>query len=295
MNAHVPASAWGLKGHTLIGQAAMARLPADLPAFLRADDAKNEIIYLQDEEDRLKIGEDLDRAWSSEWNTDHYLDVDDDDMVGGILSLSSLPQTRDDYVKALWTAAKPVDPYKVGFLPYSILEGYEQVRADFALWRQAPAAERTRRAALVVHDIGIVSHFVGDGSQPLHVTVHYNGWGDYLNPQNYTDSRTFHADYEGQFVDANVNLGDITPLVGPAQVFPSVPFAAIEQYLVETNARVVPLYDLAKHGAMDATAPAAVRTQLVALTAYQLAAAATMLDSLIETAWRSSATLKDTD
>ena len=291
--AHTPAQAWGLKGHTMIGQAAMAHLPADVPAFLRSDDAKNEIIYLQAEEDRLKIGTDMDRAWSREWSTDHYLDVDDNSMIGGVLSLTALPETRDSYIKALWSAAKPTDPYSVGFLPYAILEGYEQVRADFALWRLAPAAERDRRASLTIHDIGIFSHFVGDGSQPLHVSVHFNGWGDYPNPQDYTDSHTFHEDYETHFVDDNVTVDDVSPLVGTPKILPDVPLGAIEHYILESNARVVPLYDLAKRGAMDATGTPATRAELVSLTSDQLAAAATMLDSLIETAWRSSATLKE--
>jgi len=290
--AHAPAQAWGLKGHTMIGQAAMAHLPADVPAFLRSDDAKNEIIYLQAEEDRLKIGTDVDHAWAREWSTDHYLDVDDNGMVGGALSLTALPETRDSYIKALWSAPKPTDAYSVGFLPYAILEGYEQVRADFALWRVAPADERARRASLTIHDIGIFSHFVGDGSQPLHVSVHFNGWGDYPNPQNYSESHTFHEDYESRFVDANVTVDQVTPLVGPSQVLPDVPLAAIEHYILETNARVVPLYDLAKRGAMDGSGPPATRAELVSLTSDQLAAAATMLDSLIETAWRSSASLK---
>lgn len=292
VNVHAAASAWGLKGHTLVGQAAMARLPADLPAFLRTDDAKNEIVYLQDEEDRLKIGEDLDRAWAREWTTDHYLDIGDDGTVGG-LPAASLPETRDDYIKALWTSAKPVDAYAVGFLPYAIVEGYEQVRADFALWRQAPPAERAQRAGLAVHDIGIFAHFVGDGSQPLHVSVHYNGWGDYPNPQDFSESRTFHADYEGKFVDENATLASVTALVGPAQVFPDVPLAAVSRYLLDSNAQVVPLYKMAKAGAMDPSASPQAKAKLVAFTSARLAAAATMLDSLIETAWRSSASLTD--
>jgi hypothetical protein len=27
--------------------------------------------------------------------------------------------------------------------------------------------------------LGIWSHYGGDASQPLHVSIHYNGWGDY--------------------------------------------------------------------------------------------------------------------
>lgn len=287
-----PAQAWGLKGHTIIGVAAVARMPADLPAFLQTKSAKDEITYLQDEEDRLKIGEDQDRAWAREWTTDHYLDIGDDGLVAGVISLDALPATRDDFIKALWTGPHPVDAYSIGFLPYSIVEGYEQVRTDFALWRVAPAAEKGERASLTVHDIGIFAHFVGDASQPLHTTVHFNGWGDYPNPAGYTTSRTFHADFEDVFVDAHVSASDVIPLEGPAQTLSDVPLSEIGRYLAASNAQVVPLYELAKRGALAANGPADARTAAINLAAKQLAAAATMLDSLIETAWRASASLK---
>src|SRR5450755_1138491 len=284
IGACAPAHAWGLKGHTIIGVAAVARMPADLPAFLQAKSAKDEIAYLQSEEDRLKIGEDQDHAWAREWTTDHYLDIGDDGRVAGTISLDALPATRDDFIKALWTGSHPVDAYSVGFLPYSILEGYEQVRADFALWRAAPDAEKAERARLTVHDIGMFAHFVGDASQPLHTTVHFNGWGDYPNPAGYTTSRTFHADFEDVFVDAHLSASDVIPLVGSAQTLSDVPLAEIGRYLLASDVQVVPLYELAKRGAFTANGPADARTAAIKLAAKQLAAAASMLDSLIETA-----------
>src|SRR5579872_6142652 len=173
-----------------------------------------------------------------------------------------------------------------------MLDGGEQLLSDCAYLRFDHGSVTALDEQLILRDIGVWSHFVGDGSQPLHVSVHFNGWGDYPNPQNYSESHTFHEDYESRFVDANVTVDQVTPLVGPSQVLPDVPLAAIEHYILETNARVVPLYDLAKRGAMDGSGPPATRAELVSLTSDQLAAAATMLDSLIETAWRSSASLK---
>jgi hypothetical protein len=43
-------------------------------------------------------------------------------------------------------------------------------------------ADRRLREKLTIRDIGIWSHYVGDASQPMHVSVHFNGWGDYPNP-----------------------------------------------------------------------------------------------------------------
>jgi hypothetical protein len=290
-----PAHAWGVKGHTMIGEAAVAHLPADLPAFMQTKSAKDEIVYLQAEEDRLKIGVVQDHAWAREWTTDHYLDIGDDGMVAGIISLDALPATRDDFIKALWNAPQHIDAYSVGFAPYAILEGYEQVRADFALWRRATPDEKSERASLTVHDIGMFAHFVGDGSQPLHMTVHFNGWGEFPNPAGYTTSHTFHADYEDVFVDAHLSAGDVTPLVGSTQVLSEVPLAEIGRYLAKTNTQVDPLYALAKRGAMAPGDPPDAQAALIKLSAVQMAEAATMLDSLIETAWRASATLKADD
>ena len=290
-----PAQAWGLKGHAIIGEAAVARMPQDLPAFMQSKAAKDEIVYLQSEEDRLKIGVTQDRAWAREWTTDHYLDIGDDGKVAGFISLDALPATRDDYITTLWQSPKHVDAYSVGFAPYAILEGYEQVRADFALWRLAPAAEKAERESLTIHDIGVFAHFVGDGSQPLHMSVHYNGWGEYPNPAGYTTSRTFHADYEDVFVDAHLTAADVQPLVRPAKTFADVPLAEIGRYLTATSAQVVPLYEMAKHGALASGEPSDAQRALIKFSAVRLAAAATMLDSLIETAWHASATLKGQD
>jgi hypothetical protein len=291
-----PAFGWGLGGHTIVGQAAMAHLPDGLPSFLSAAAAKEEIIYLQAEEDRLKLGEPDELAWTREWTTDHYIDMGDDGKVGGVLSMSALPATRDEFIQALEHAKAPIDAYRVGFLPYAILEGYEQVRTDFALWRLAPAGDKDERARLAIHDIGVFAHFVGDGSQPLHVTVHYNGWGDFPNPNGYTESKTTHADFEGAFVDKFVPLAEVQPLVGPARVLSTIPLAEIEAYLLATDGQVAPFYDLEKAGGFVLSdSSSAAHRRAVQFTAVRLAAGSQMLVSLILTAWQTSAGMKQGD
>src|SRR5579864_1644873 len=253
----VVANAWGLKGHTIIGVVSTAHFPNDLPAFLRTQAAKDAITYLQSEEDRLKIGEDEEVAWGHEWPTYHYIDIADDGKIGGAIAIDALPATRDDFEQALLHATVPVDAYKVGFLPYAILEGYEQVRSDFALWRAATnPSDRKYREALTIHDIGIFSHFVGDGSQPLHVTVHFNGWGNYPNPHNFSTDRNTHAQFEDEWVDRYMSPQVVSPLMQAASVFSATPLAEIEHYLQESNSFVVPFYELKARGGFDlANAP----------------------------------------
>jgi hypothetical protein len=298
------ARAWGLEGHRIIGVVAMRNLPATVPSFLQTQATKDQIIYLQSEEDRLKIG-DSQAAWDREWPTDHYLDVDDNDMIGGVVALSGLPATRDQFEQLLARAPQAIDAYNVGFLPYAILEGYEQVRSDFALWRQADSDARlhpspqsqtvkTYREQLTIHDIGIFSHFVGDGSQPLHVTIHYNGWGNYPNPQQYSTEKNTHAEFESDWVSRYINPEIVNPLFRQPTQLSAIPLPEIERYLAETNAQVIPFYQLKARGGFDLSdSTSAAHQQALQFTAQRLAAASQMLDSLIITAWQTSSTLQN--
>src|SRR6185437_1343189 len=122
---------------------------------------------------------------------------------------------------------------KAGWLPYSIVDGYQQLVKDFSLWRADVAgikfaktaadrkwlmADRKRREALTMRDLGYWAHFVGDGSQPQHVSVHYNGWGDFPNPQNFSGVN-LHARFETDFINAHVQEKDVAPLVGAYRPF----------------------------------------------------------------------------
>src|ERR1700712_3373533 len=59
---------------------------------------------------------------------------------------------------------------------------------------------------------GWLGHYVADGSMPLHTTIQYNGWTG-PNPNGYTTEHHIHAQFESDFVAANVKAGDVAPLV----------------------------------------------------------------------------------
>lgn len=294
------AGAWGLRGHEIIGRVATNHLAAELPAFVRTTAAKDEITYLQSEEDRLKIGEADEIAWTREWTTDHYIDIGDDGKIAGTLALHALPPTRDEYIQALMHASPPADAYKFGFVPYAILEGYEQVRSDFALWRIAAragnATERRYRESLTIHDIGLFAHFVGDGSQPLHVSVHYNGWGRFPNPHGFSTDRHLHAQFEDTWVDRFMDVATVDAQFAQAQALSIIPLTEIEDYLLTSDSFVVPLYELERRGAfhLSGYGPGA-HADAMRFTARRLAAASEMLDALVLTAWRTSDSLRQTD
>ncbi|HEY5258891.1 MAG TPA: hypothetical protein VIJ12_11005 [Candidatus Baltobacteraceae bacterium] len=294
-----PAMAWGSKGHTMINKVGATLFPASMPAFLHSTSAIAEIATLGPEEDRLKGAG---GSWDADNDPGHFLDIGDDDTVGGVVRLDSLPLSLDAYDAAL--RAVNNDPYKEGYVPYEILDGWDQIREDFAYWRvdnygathaATPAqrgyfvTDRTLRQTLTLRDIGVWGHFVADASQPLHITIHFNGWGNYPNPSGYTQAH-IHSMFESQFVNRVSNDADVTKLV-PAYV-PTDPtdlltqrqmLSMIGKYLSDSAAAVDPLYDLDKAGAFDAATP-----QAVTFVDTQLAHGAGEFRNLTALAWEDS-------
>lgn len=219
-----PALSWGATGHEWISGVAAEALPDELPAFLRIPAAASDIAVLGRELDRSKGAG---RTHDAERYPGHYLDLFDDGTIFGAVALAALPPTREEYDTLL--RAKGQTQYKAGYLPYSIIDGWQQVRKDFAYWRAAvvgaatadPAerawfeADRQLRERLTVRDLGIWSHYIGDGSQPMHVSIHFNGWGDGPNPAGFTLSKATHAHFEGEYVRDNGSRAVVAALVGP--------------------------------------------------------------------------------
>lgn len=291
--------AWGFSGHHDINLVAMRTLPSDVPQFLQTSHAVAAVEALGPEEDRLK-GAGL--SWDRDNDPAHYVDIDDNGLIAGAISLNNLPDDMETYAAAL--AHVGSDPYRTGYLPYAIVDGWEQLRKDFAYWRafdylarHAPqsreratfAAERDLREELVIRDIGVWGHFVGDGSQPLHVSVHYNGWGNYPNPKGYTHSH-IHAPFEGAFVRDHVVPEGVARLV--SQGGPRLPdhllsqseiLAAVGSYLSTTESQVPQLYEIERAGGFRTSSDAA-----VAFTTARLAAGARELRDLVVLAWGDS-------
>lgn len=291
--------AWGTTGHRVINLVAMRALPSDLPAFLQTDQAIATVEALGPEEDVLK-GAGL--SWDRDDDPAHYVDVSDDGTIAGHVALRRLPADMEAYAAALAQANS--DPYRVGYLPYAIADGWEQLRKDFAYWRAFDylsrhaeqnevrttfAAELQLRQELIIHDIGVWAHFVGDGSQPLHVSVHYNGWGDYPNPNHYTQAH-IHAPFEGAFVRDHVGAAAVARLVpagGPRSpehlLTQSEILTAIGEYLGLTASQVPTLYQIEKRGGFRDGSPEAVD-----FVTARVADGARQLRDLVVLAWDDS-------
>jgi hypothetical protein len=296
--APLPASAWGAQGHRIVSGAAIRTLPDSVPAFLRSTAAHDEIMLLGPEADRIKgAGQPLD----GDDDPGHYVDVMDDLSIAGAVKLSALPRNRAEYDKALRGAATPTDQYGQGYLPYQIADGWERVVKDLAYWRvdvvgaaKAPTAEeraffaydRGVREALTLRDVGYWSHFIGDGSQPLHASVHFNGWDGarYGNPNNFSESRTIHARFETALVRA-VATEDLVVARVPALATSTDPILAqVGTYLSTTASFVPAVYRLEAAGEIDAHGPAA-----TVLVLDRLAAGSAQLRNMIVEAWLASA------
>ena len=292
------AFAWGYAGHQMMGEAAVRHFPAELPQFLRTGLAATQIGTLSQEPDTSRGSG---QPHDADLDPGHFLDLSDDGSVLGGPKLSALPPTREDYDTALRAIGS--DEYKAGFLPYNIMDGWEQLVHDFALLRAYNAAlahaknfhlstaDRRAYAQLIslrelitLRDLGYWAHFVEDASQPMHVTVHYNGWGDGPNPEGFVTGPGLHAKFESDFVAANVREADIDAAIEPFRPCDGAIQDCTQQYLAATARRTVKVYQLEKQGAFDTPTP-----ESKAFAVERLAAGVTMLRNMVVEAWHASA------
>lgn len=272
----------------------MKTLPAELPAFLHTAQAAIDVGEYSREPDRAKGSG---REHDADRDPGHFLDLSDDGTALGGSRLAALPTTRAEYDAALRGVGQ--DSWKAGYLPYSIVDRWQQLAKDMAYWRVLSAAEanpawsahkaffaadRRRREGQILIAIGELSHFVGDGSQPLHVTVHFNGWGDFPNPAGYTTAK-IHGPFESDLVQASVNEARVLAQMLPPKDCHCPVQKRVADYLTATGALVVPLYQLEKAGGL---APADPRGP--AFATQQIAVGASELRDLIVDAWKMSAT-----
>jgi hypothetical protein len=291
------AMAWGATGHRMISRLAIENLADELPAFLRTPEAAELVGELAREPDRAKG---TGNSHDHDLDPGHFINLSDDFAVAGVLPLDALPATREDYDTALRAKAlnEGVNEFKVGFLPYSIVDGWQQLQKDFGYWRADVAGERLSNSKTdhdwftkdrrlheltILRDLGYWSHFVADGSQPHHVSRHYDDWGEYPNPQSYTATKGFHAAFEGAYVAQYIRPEDVTKKVQPIRIWDTTIQTRTIAYLRETHAHVRPLFELEKAGGFS-TSTAAGRD----FAAERLAAAVSELRDLILAAWRTS-------
>ena len=293
----MPAWAWGAAGHRYIGELAVRNFPKEIPAFLRTPLSATQIGMLAQEPD---ISRNAGQPHDADSDPGHFVDISDDGTILGGPRLSALPATRSDYDTALRAAG--TDEYKAGFLPYNIMDGWQQLVKDFALQRRDRAAQKYAvkfamtaaqrkayaqaqavRQLLILRDLGVWAHYVGDASQPMHASVHYNGWGEGPNPEGFVVTPGLHAKFETDFVNANITEQDVAAALRPYRDCRCTVQERTQTYLAATQAELLTLYRLEKAGALDAATPVA-----KIFAAARIAEGAAMLRDMVTDAWRAS-------
>ena len=276
---------WGSDGHRMITRLAAEHLPADFPAFFRTPAAIDEIEYLGPEPDRWRSpGEpELSNAQAPE----HFIDLELADIIG------KLPRRRYDFIAALYAAglthpnlAAELRPEKVGLQPYVTTEVYQRLTSAMREYRGLSAQGKDTKPVeqAIIFYMGWLGHYVGDGSQPLHVTVNYDGWVGKDHPNGYTTQHGIHAKFETAFVSANIKPMDVAPLMTAPHQLGDI-FDDYIGYLRHSATLIERVYELDKAGGFDGAGSSESRQ----FTAERLAAGASELRDLYYTAWIESA------
>jgi S1/P1 Nuclease len=209
-----PSFGWGNEGHRMINKLAAQNLPADMPAFMHSQAAIDEIEYLGPEPDRWRgLAE---PELNASQAPDHFMDLELADVI------QPLPRRRYEFIAAAYAAslthpvqARDLQPEHIGFQPYITNEVWERLKSAMRDYRELTAKHEDTKPveAAILFYAGWLGHYVGDGSQPLHTTVNYNGWVGKENPNGYTTDHKIHRQFEDVFVVANIRESDVKPLV----------------------------------------------------------------------------------
>lgn len=280
--------AWGTRAHAVIDRTAVDMLPGDGPVFLRkyvdyiAGSASIPDTWRLTADPFSKIEEDPNHGWFREQ----------------FAFIQQVPRSRYEFVIALYRErlrieksdpemAQRMNVRWTGTLPFAAMEVYGHLVADMRLQRRMHAAGQD--TAFVEQTcafyIAWMGHYIGDGSQPLHDTVHHDGWQG-SDPKGYTRDRSIHGRFETTYVDAiSLDEKDIASRIGTPGHLQGDLFRLVLQHLDEAGAQVEAVYKLDKRNAFNDPHDPEAREMVYNRTA----SGARMLRDMIYRAWLESA------
>ena len=298
--------AWDYPGHRAVNQIALASLPTNFPAFVKTPDVAERITFLAGEPDRWRNTPDPTFAHYNE--PDHFIDIEF--LTNFEMTAETVSPFRYTFVSQLAAyrvanpgvlpQANPTNNFKhtqefFGFLPWTINEYFSKLRSEFSYLKTfeqfgGTPDEIQNAKENVIYTMGVMGHYVGDGSMPLHTTYHYNGWGKYPNPKNFTNDRNFHELIDGAyFVKVGIGLDDLLTNVPPATLITTNAdgiFRPVINYITAQNQLVEPLYQLEKDGKLSGEG--ALGLEGKPFLQKQLVVGGQMLGSIWLTAWETS-------
>jgi hypothetical protein len=257
-------------GHHLATLAAVAGLPEEMPAFFRA--AAPAIANGSMDPDVFKL-EQLPQLRNAEY-PEHYFDME-------LLKGRTPPPLRYAFLDLC--AKEGLAPSRVGTLPYAVTEWTQRLTVAFAELRRWPDNMRLRQKCIVY--AGILSHYAEDATQPLHVTIDYDGraLAGGKSPRS-----GIHAKVDALIQKVPGELGDPGEVAGRIrpEAFDDL-WSAVLAQLNRSHALVDRTYDLEPllPGRQD---PLPDDVKVVEFARDRLEAAAWFTASLYLTAWRDS-------
>lgn len=304
--------AWGSEGHKMVSELALKSLPGDFPAFVKSAPNTGRIAYLANLPDRWRNVDPWLAQSGGSW-TDHYLDVEQ--LADAGLDARAVSSMRLDFAVAFAAGRAahvdkfpPIDPAKnldhtrewAGFSPWAIAENFHRLQSAFGCLKAfqevgGTAEEITNAEADIVYAMGVLAHYVGDAAQPLHTTIHHDGWVG-PNPNGYTTEKGIHSWIDsGLIAKSGVTAADLASRVAPATAL-ALPvradqrdpiFVAAMDYFLTSHTLVEPLYQLEKAGRLG-RGDASVSAEGRALIEGQLLRGGGMLGTLWVTAWKTA-------
>jgi hypothetical protein len=177
------------------------------------------------------------------------------------------------------------------------MENYDKLKSSFsylkAFQKSGTPEEIANAQRDAIYIMGVMGHYVADASQPLHTTKHFNGWGDFDNPQHFTTEK-IHGKIDGFFRDLDdAGYAALEKQIHPAKL-PGAElgsssedmFKIIVTYITGQNKQVVPLYQLEKDGKLFADGDKGAEGR--AFLGRQIVIGGQMLGDLWYSAWTTS-------
>ena len=273
----LPLRAWDYEGHRTVNLLALASLPTNFPAALRDAAAQERVTFLAGEPDRWRNLQTTDRSFRHVNGLDHYFDVEYLADYYGMTAATLSPFRYEFTAQMAAVRAKspekfPADEkdsdrikYLPGFLPWAIMESYAKLKSGFSslkVFEEMGTPEEVAQARQnLLYTMGTMGHYVGDASQPLHTTKHFNGWvGE--NPKGYATNRTFHSWIDGGYLN---KVGGLKDAELRAQLRPAGAlthdgaavrdaeevFKVVMRFIAEQHKLVEPLYEMNKDGRLS--------------------------------------------